>query len=88
MRSTRLPLDCNAQQIFALRSFEDLKGGCELFRESTLRRGLLEADNSAAGYMGREGGTLHSVAVWGDRAHVPKRKGFALRRRTRILEVS
>ena len=31
-------------------------GGCELFRESALRRGFLEADNSAAECIGRGGG--------------------------------
>ena len=52
-----------------------MKGGCESFGESAQRRGLLEADNSAAECMGGRGKTLHSVAIRGDRAHVPKKKG-------------
>ena len=42
--------------MFEFKSFDDLMGGCELFRESALRRGFLEADNSAAECIGRGGG--------------------------------
>ena len=52
VQSTWLPLYCDPQQMFVFRSFEDLMGGCELFRESALRRVLLEADNSAAECIG------------------------------------
>ena len=56
VRSTWLPLYCNPQQMFTFKYFEDLMGGCELSRESALRRGFLEADNSAAECIGGGGG--------------------------------